>query len=1621
MKKSTFLIFFCLLLTNSLFSQNNYNWITPNKTYLKLYVNTDGIERINKADFTGAGINTSGIDPRSVKVLYKGNQIPIYFQGENDGVFDDTDYFDFYGKRNAGGLTNFLNANSNTTVYTNNEYNDLFTDTSIYWVEWGGANGLRMQVSQYNSSVNFPDNYFFNKLHFEKDSYYYLGETINANSDYRYFSTERVVAETWYWKLLSTDDNFIEENFQINDLSSSTQLCSLKIFAYPRSFTTSILNEHRIILLVNGNVIDTLKRDNLNRFDTTVTFSSSLLNDNSQNSIRINYIPLNPTFFTPRLDVDFFDLKYPRDFSIQSNTISINLTGTDTTSKKFNLPGYNAANQTNIYDIKNNIRIAAYSNNAGSLEFSGKSNSSIIINNNVITLKPFRIISRQVPDLVSTSIGADYLIVYNKLFENQAEQLRNHRQSFNNYRAFKAEIQDIYDIFNYGIENPVAVRNFTKYAYDNWQTPKIKFLCLLGRASLDPKKNSSTSVFYQNLVPTYGNPPSDGYFANFNIGTYTYYHQISVGRLPVYTTNEAQNVINKIITYDNQLPETWWKNHIFITGGPDRAQQIQFQIESNNLVNQYIYPTPISGQVAKIYRNDSSGFITYDYKDSIKKEFDRGSMIVNFIGHAAAQDWEIGLEDVNSLNNGERQPLVLSFTCYTGRNSETNIRSFGESFLLLPNKCAIGFVGTTGWSFAGAGGAFNENMLRNFSRDSSRNIGDLVQFASKTLSFDSTSFSTRNTINCYGLLGDPATKLLLPTKPEFDIKQNDYALSNPFPTIGENIKLSVYPKNLGTAIDSLRIRFNLKNNGIITQSSDTLIRNFYYTDSLDHFFAIDSIGNYTLTVVLDPEKSYVQKYTNNDSITFPLTLKNNSFVQVKPLNNSLLNSPSFKFTGLNPNIDPLGNIIKIILQVDTVQTFDSPISQTFQNSNISGVSSNFNVTIPVQNINTLYFLRTNAIINGDSSGWSEINTVIYNPGISDSKDAIPDSTYTIFNIKPEQYNENELNNLVYTPGGFILDNFKGNLYVRSLGSNANEASYFTINGSTYYSDGGTRRGLNLAKVRRLTGRISEIKNFTMTSPASSDSVLNFLNTFSSTDFLMGYNCSYVESADSLRSNALAKFHEFGSQLIDSIKLGWFDSWSFIGFLGSTPADVCESYHLLSAGGWEESTCQLNPLFQQTSGSVSMTYGAAEKWKSFSWDQTLNPNSNIAFDVFGVRGDNTTSLLYNGLTNNTNVNLDTINSYDYPYLKLVANLSIDTVSGLQSPVYKSTNFKYIPPSELLPDNYSFIGNDTAVQEGDSISMAVRYYNIGYIDVQKYITKWYIKDQGVELILDSDTLINSLEIDSSRISNVKFSTAGLRDPKIRKDTIDLYFEISLADNENELITTNNTAITAFIVEGDSINPNMAVTYDGIAIKDGDYIQSKPDIKLEFFDDSRIVINDTSNIKVFTYYFPTQRYVYVPYYINGAPNPDLSITFPDNTNLQATVNYTPDLQSGEHRFRYSAYDNAGNVADSIFNVVIVDNDMSIVEMANYPNPMQTETQFTFKLSGDINPTSCKVKIFTVAGRLIKEIDAPANIGYNQIYWDGKDSDGDYMANGTYLYKFIIQGNSQTETSIQKLVILR
>ena len=79
---------------------------------------------------------------------------------------------------------------------------------------------------------------------------------------------------------------------------------------------------------------------------------------------------------------------------------------------------------------------------------------------------------------------------------------------------------------------------------------------------------------------------------------------------------------------------------------------------------------------------------------------------------------------------------------------------------------------------------------------------------------------------------------------------------------------------------------------------------------------------------------------------------------------------------------------------------------------------------------------------------------------------------------------------------------------------------------------------------------------------------------------------------------------------------------------------------------------------------------------------------------------------------------------------------------------------------------------------------------------------------------------------------------------------------------------------------------------------------------------------------------------------------------------------------------------------------------------------------LSGSKQPEELRIRIFTISGRRIKEIVVPPGqlaVGFNKVYWDGRDADGDEIANGYYFYQVTVTGQGKTESSIEKLAKIR
>jgi len=130
---------------------------------------------------------------------------------------------------------------------------------------------------------------------------------------------------------------------------------------------------------------------------------------------------------------------------------------------------------------------------------------------------------------------------------------------------------------------------------------------------------------------------------------------------------------------------------------------------------------------------------------------------------------------------------------------------------------------------------------------------------------------------------------------------------------------------------------------------------------------------------------------------------------------------------------------------------------------------------------------------------------------------------------------------------------------------------------------------------------------------------------------------------------------------------------------------------------------------------------------------------------------------------------------------------------------------------------------------------------------------------------------------------------------------------------------------------------------------------------------------------------------------------------------------LSEGSHKIQLIAFDNFNRPSvASIDFVVRKSKSFAIEDFLPYPNPMQKGGYFTFKIS---EASEVKLSIYTIRGRKIKTIEWTAAKGYNQIPWDGKDADGDYLANNTYFIKLTakaLAGSGKAEKT-EKLMIFK
>jgi hypothetical protein len=163
--------------------------------------------------------------------------------------------------------------------------------------------------------------------------------------------------------------------------------------------------------------------------------------------------------------------------------------------------------------------------------------------------------------------------------------------------------------------------------------------------------------------------------------------------------------------------------------------------------------------------------------------------------------------------------------------------------------------------------------------------------------------------------------------------------------------------------------------------------------------------------------------------------------------------------------------------------------------------------------------------------------------------------------------------------------------------------------------------------------------------------------------------------------------------------------------------------------------------------------------------------------------------------------------------------------------------------------------------------------------------------------------------------------------------------------------------------------------------------------------------------------------------APQNSIIVTVDDNTTSRSDVTQTfryaadsyqsgtasfqlPGLAPGAHKISVQAADNLATGLNAVQHRSSAALDFEVVNTPTlkvertfmFPNPVRSGgpgSGGVIVVDAPGDSINVLIRMYTAAGKLIRELRQMGGIGQVQVPWDGLDHEGDRLAQGTYLYK--------------------
>lgn len=763
-----------------------------NSTLYKFTVAEEGMYKVDGRLLEAHNINLSQIEPAKIRLFNNGgrelprnldtarpdglveNAIKVVDGG--DGSFDRDDYILFYGKGVDGWQYD-------STSQSFKHYINHYELSNVYWLSFeSNQDGKRInQVTSGASTGNIIQEY--QGMTFVEEE---LDNPLNSGLN-------------WFGRKFRNDNPV--ETFTLELPNAVTaDLIKLNIRFAPKGF-----GDHKVEVSLNESFLDSSTVQGASfgdylrmRIFDLPTFGGTNVLVPGTNSIRFFYS--HQSDFAEGL-LDWFELFYTARLSAVDNQLAFAVFPASglQTYRVINFGG-GSVELFDVGDFANVKQIVGATFSNGSLTFTDIQQANSPKRYFAATPSEYRRIESlervQMTDLRSPGRSAEYIIVTHDDFYNEALKLESLRENGNPDNRLETEvvrISEIYNNFSCGLVDPTAVRDFLKYAYENWRQPPNleppQYVLLLGDGDYDHRNIASRGD--KNWIPTF--QTDDLASSNFleelvsrtTDSFFTYVSgndkvmDMAIGRITAQTPADAANVIDKIIDYETNPVRGGWRNTITMVGDdelvgggrPSAADNVH--IEQTETIADIAIPETFD--IKKIYLTEfpkvltaaNSGVAKPGAQDALIGQINKGTLIVNFIGHGNPTQWahEVVFHqtDNDRVQNTDKPVFFIAATCDWALFDDPQRRSMAEDMLLAQRRGAIAILSASRLVFSRPNANFNQIFYEQLFRPSGENVRIGHAFMlTRTLTGTSPSILVND--EKYHIYGDPTLRLAAPRK-----------------------------------------------------------------------------------------------------------------------------------------------------------------------------------------------------------------------------------------------------------------------------------------------------------------------------------------------------------------------------------------------------------------------------------------------------------------------------------------------------------------------------------------------------------------------------------------------------------------------------------------------------------------------------------------------------------------------------------------------------------------------------------------------------------------------------------------------------------------------------------------